>query len=83
LKVAISQTLRFWIECEYADRREESPKSEKAELLSEVLCEFESCGDAMRYLNRSGEIIWKATPRMLQRPADAEREAGAEMNDRQ
>jgi hypothetical protein len=77
----MSKTLRFWIESEYPDRREENSKIEKSELLSEILCGFESCGDAMRCLNRSGEIMWKATPRMLQRLADAEREAKAEIEE--
>jgi hypothetical protein len=78
----MSKTLRFWIACEYANRREGSPKIEGSELLSEILCEFEASGDAMRFLNRSGEIIWKATPRMLQRLADAEREVKAEIEGR-
>ena len=77
----ISKILRLWIECEYAGRCEESTKIEKSELLSEILCEFEASGDAMRSLNRSGEIMWKATPRMLQRLADDEREAKAEMEE--
>jgi hypothetical protein len=35
----------------------------------------------MRYLNRKGEIAWKATPRMLERLTDAEREAQADIQD--
>jgi hypothetical protein len=77
----MSKALRFWVECEYEDRREQSPEIKKAELLSEILCEFESCGDAMRYLNWAGKIIWKATPRMLQRLVDGELEAKADMED--
>ena len=79
--LTISVTLRFWVECEYADRRSPSPDIEKPKLLSEILFEFEASGDAMRYLNRSGEIMWKATPRMLQSLADGEREAKAETED--
>jgi hypothetical protein len=78
MKLRISKILRFWIKCEYADRRKERSKME---LLAKILREFESCGDAMRSLHRSGKIMWKATPRMLQRLADAEREARAEMED--
>jgi hypothetical protein len=77
----ISNVLQFWIACEYEDRRETSPEIEKSKLLAEILCEFEASGDAMRCLNRSGEIMWKATPRMLQRLADAEREAKADLED--
>jgi hypothetical protein len=77
----MSKALRFWVECEYADRREKSLKIKRSKLLSEILCEFEASGDAMRFLNRSGEIIWKSTPRMLRRLADAEREVKAEMEE--
>jgi hypothetical protein len=81
MTLKMSKTLRFWVESEYADRCDESSKIEKLQFLSEILREFEACGDAMRYLSRSGEIMWKPTPRMLQRLADAEREARAEMED--
>jgi hypothetical protein len=77
----MSKTLQFWVQCEYEDRRETSLEIDKSKLLAEILCEFESSGDAMRYLHRSGEIIWKATPRMLQRLADAESEVKAEMEE--
>jgi hypothetical protein len=80
-KVEISKPLRFWVECEYANRRETGPEVERLELLAEILCEFEGAGDAMRFLNRSGEIVWRATPRMLQGLADAERETKAEMEE--
>jgi hypothetical protein len=78
----MSRTARFWVECEYADRREKGSEIQKSKLLAEILDEFEACGDAMRYLDRSGEILWKATPRMLQRLADAEREVKAEIEGR-
>jgi hypothetical protein len=44
-------------------------------LIAQILRKFEEAGDAMRYLNTKGEIAWKATPGMLSRLADAEREA--------
>jgi hypothetical protein len=79
----MSKTLRFWVECEYADREELHPEkvASEAELLEEILRDFEARGDAMRYLNRKGRIAWKATPRMLERLADAEREAQADMQE--
>jgi hypothetical protein len=58
----ISKTLRFWVECEYADRRLGSPEIKESKLLAEILGEFEVSGDAMRCLNWSGEIMWKPTP---------------------
>jgi hypothetical protein len=77
----MSKTLRFWVECEYADREELHPEKAASEVLEEILRDFEARGDAMRYLNRKGEIAWKATPWMLERLADAEREAQADMQD--
>ena len=73
MRLRMSKTLRFWVECEYdrrQDGREDCTKSQ-----SEILHEFEEAGDAMRYLNSKSQIAWKATPRMLTRLADAEQEA--------
>jgi hypothetical protein len=36
----------------------------------------------MRYLNAKGKIAWKASPWMLSRLADAEREVEDDMEDR-
>jgi hypothetical protein len=44
-------------------------------LIADVLSEFEQAGDAMRYRRADGKIGWKATQQMLDRLADAEREA--------
>jgi hypothetical protein len=79
--LTLSKTLRFWIECAYADRIDTSAGQTGPELVADILCEYEQAGDAMRYLNRQGEIAWKATPKMLQRLADGEREAQADLND--
>ena len=46
--------------------------------IAAVLREFEGRGDSMRSLNRRGRIVWKATPEMLDRLANAEAEAEAD-----
>jgi uncharacterized Zn finger protein len=71
----MTKKLKFWVDvaCERGKARA-SPKSRKT-LIAEVLSEFEEAGDAMRYLRADGKIAWKATPRMLDRLADAERDA--------
>jgi hypothetical protein len=71
----MSKTLRFWVEveCEEQDLTQANDSEVAA-----ILREFEQCGDAMRSLNRRGRIVWKATPQMLERLADAEAEADAE-----
>jgi predicted transcriptional regulator len=58
----------------YEDKKYENANRTRAELIAEILREYERHGDAMRYLNAKGQIAWKATPLMLQRLADAERE---------
>ena len=54
----------------------------KAQLLAQILQQYERRGDAMRYLNEQGKIAWKASPSMLSRLADAEREVEDDMEDR-
>ena len=43
--------------------------------------DYERSGDAMRYLNVEGNIAWRASPWMLSRLADAEREVEDDMAD--
>jgi hypothetical protein len=57
------------------DIRDLAPDPPRTELIAKILREFEEAGDAMRYLDVDGRIAWKATPRILSRLADAEREA--------
>ena len=70
----MDKTLRFWVDCSYEDKRYENANRTRAELIAEILCEYERSGHAMRYLNAKGQIAWKASPLMLQKLADAERE---------
>jgi hypothetical protein len=71
----MSRILRFWVEveCEEQDLRKADGKE-----IAEILQELERRGDAMRSLNRHGQVVWKATPEMLNRLADAEAEAEAD-----
>ena len=75
------QTLRFWVDCSYEDKKHESATRPRVELIAEILHEYERCGDAMRYLDAAGQIAWKASPTMLQRLADAEREVEDDLAD--
>jgi hypothetical protein len=81
MKFRMDKTLRFWVDCSYEDRRHESANRTRAELIVEILREYELHGDAMRYLNAKGKIAWKASPWMLSRLADAEREVEDDMAD--
>ena len=76
MKLRMDKTLRFWVDCSYEDANRT-----KAELMAEILREYERSGDAMRYLNAKGQIAWKASALMLQKLADAEREVEDDMAD--
>jgi hypothetical protein len=81
MKVRMSKSLRFWVDCEYQGTKNHCPGCPRTELIAQILRKFEEAGDAMRYLNAKGEIAWKATPGMLSRLADAEQEAIDDMED--
>jgi hypothetical protein len=74
----MGKILGFWVDAEYESRRCQVHQS-KAELFRQILLEWEEDGDAMRYLDRSGRIRWKATPNFLERLHDAELEAKEEL----
>jgi hypothetical protein len=81
MKFRISKTLKFWIDVACDERKTRTPPKSKQSLIAEVLHEWEEVGEAMRYLDRRGRIAWKATPEMLDRLADAERDAKGELEE--
>jgi hypothetical protein len=81
MKLRMSKSLRFWVDCEYQGRKNLSPGRPRTELISQSLRRFEEAGDAMRYVNSDGKLAWKATPGMLSRLADAKREAIDDMEE--
>ena len=81
MKFRLDKTLRFWVDCSYEDRKHENANRTKAELIAEILHEYERHGDAMRYLNSNGQIAWKASPSMLSILADLQREAEDDLAD--
>jgi hypothetical protein len=81
MKFRMSKVLRFWVDVEYEGIRNQHRGHSRTELLAQILRKFEEAGEAMRYLYSKGEIAWKATPGMLSRLADAEREARDDLAD--
>jgi hypothetical protein len=75
MKFRITKNLRFWVDVEYEQSKNCTSERTRTALLAQILRRFEEAGEAMRYLNTKGEIAGKATPGMLTRLADAEREA--------
>jgi hypothetical protein len=80
-KLRTTKKLKFWVNVECEQRKAMTPPKGRHALVSEVLHEFELAGDAMRYLRADGKIGWKATPRMLDRLADGERDAKEDAED--
>ena len=71
----MSRALKFWVEAE-CEQQDINPADDRQ--VAKILQEFERCGEAMRSLNRRGQVIWKASPQMLERLAAAEQEVEAE-----
>jgi hypothetical protein len=71
----MSRILRFRVDVECERGKVKAADKSGHTLIGEVLLEFEQAGNAMRYLDSEGQVAWKASPRMLARLADAEREA--------
>jgi hypothetical protein len=81
MKFPMSKVLRFWVDVEYHRIKKHVPGRSRIESIAQILGKFEEAGDAMRFLNADGRVAWKATPGMLTRLADAEREAIDDMED--
>jgi hypothetical protein len=81
MKLRISKTLKFWVEVACEQRKVRTPPKSKQSLIAEVLHEWEEAGEATRYLRADGKIAWKATPKMLERLADAKRDAKEELDE--
>jgi hypothetical protein len=75
MKLRMTTTLKFWVDVACEQRKAQAAPESRQALVAEVLHEFEQAGDAMRYLRADGKIGWKPTQWMLDRLADAEREA--------
>jgi hypothetical protein len=71
----MTKKLKFWVDVACEQTKAHTPRRSRKALIAEVLSEFERAGDAMRYLRADGRISWKPTQWMLDRLADAEREA--------
>jgi hypothetical protein len=75
MKLRMTKKLKFWVDVACEQGKAGTATESRRALTRKILREFEQAGDAMRYLRADGKIGWKATPQMLDRLADAEREA--------
>jgi hypothetical protein len=60
------------------DLREKRPDLSKYTFITHVLRIYEGRGLAMRYLNSQGKIAWLASPNLINKIREAERETEAE-----
>jgi hypothetical protein len=81
MKFRMDATLRFWVDVAYDEIKLDHIELTKSQLVAQILRQYERRGDAMRYLSVKGQIAWKPTPFMLQKLADAEREAQDDLAD--
>jgi hypothetical protein len=77
----MDKTLRFWTDVAAEHIKSSNAKLSRRQLVTHILLEYERRGDAMRCLDRHGQIIWKASPRFLSMLSDAERDALDDLND--
>jgi hypothetical protein len=81
MKFRMDKTLRFWVDVAYEDIKSDHEHPTKGQLVAQILRIYEQRGDAMRYLNANGKIVWKASPRFLTMLADVERDARDDLVD--
>jgi hypothetical protein len=78
-KPRMTKKLKFWID--HAVANHSSASCKRIRLIRDVLAEFEAAGEAMRYRSANGKVAWKPTRRLLQRLAEDEREALADLEE--
>jgi hypothetical protein len=81
MKLRMDATLRFWVDVAYENIKSDHLKLTKRRLIPQILHQYQERADAMRYLDASGKIAWKASPRFLTMLADAERDAQDDFED--
>jgi hypothetical protein len=80
MKIHLNTILKFWTEVELENCRKWLPES-KVEAIAQILKKWEEEGNAMRYVNRRGQICWKATPKFLDQLCDRKLDAFKDSKD--
>jgi hypothetical protein len=81
MKFRMDKTLRFWVDAAAEHIKRNHANLTKRQLVAQILREYERRGDALRCLDRHGQIVWKASPRFLSMLSDAERDARDDLAD--
>jgi len=70
MKLHVDEPLRFWVDCSYEDRKYQNART-RAELIAEILRDYERYGDAMRYLNANVQEILRLIAELRPQPPPA------------
>jgi hypothetical protein len=71
MKLHVDEPLRFWVDCSYEDRKYQNASRTRAELIAEILRDYERYGDAMRYLNANVQEILRLIAELRPQPPPA------------
>lgn len=80
MKINLNPILKFWTEIELENCRKWLPESEE-EAIAKIVKTWEAQGNAMRYVNRRGQICWKASPKFLEQLCDRKRDLFEDLKD--
>jgi hypothetical protein len=61
----------IWVDCSYEDRKYQNANRTRAELIAEILRDYERYGDAMRYLNANVQEILRLIAELRPQPPPA------------
>jgi hypothetical protein len=82
MKIRIDKTLKECLKTndKWCRLRRKGRTAAYGLVLVETLCELESRGDAMRYLDSKGRTAWRATPGLRDYINDLRRDAEADLD---
>ena len=81
MKLRLRSDLKLWVDAEADHRQASGDDRPRSQLLADILLAWERRGDAMRYLDATGNVMWKPSPTILQHWQDQEAEVEADWPD--
>jgi hypothetical protein len=83
MKFRVDKIIREQVEesWEWARIGRSQDSVDRDQVFAEALCELETQGDAMRYVDSKGRIAWKATPDLRDYLTDLRLDAEADLAD--
>ncbi len=75
MKYYMDRTLRFWVNNKYHQIKGNLPYLRRSEIVAGILCEFESAGNASRFVRKDGKLAWRATDKIREDLYEQEQDA--------